>query len=126
MKKKYFFSSGLFLITFLLLSVGKIFAHAPARYHFIENKGQWTENIIFKAVVPGGSLFIENAGLTYVFFDQGKLKEMHHRKKQTEFDDRLKLHCLKVNFIDCKNSTPKGSLQDEEFYNFYLGSDQSK
>ena len=48
------------------------FAHNPNKpvtakqsYSFLENKGQWDKNILFKADIPQGQLFITRQGLSY-------------------------------------------------------------
>jgi len=38
-------------------------SHNP--HYFIENKGQWEENILFKAEIPQGNIFITRKGLLY-------------------------------------------------------------
>jgi gliding motility-associated-like protein len=46
--------------------------------YFIENKGQWDKNVLFRADIPTGRLFVEATGLTYVFEDKAKLHELAH------------------------------------------------
>src|SRR5690242_20305770 len=43
-----------------------------------ENLGQWTEQILFRAQLDGGALYIENGGLTFDFYDKKKYRALHH------------------------------------------------
>jgi len=45
---------------------------------FTENKGQWEPNVLYKADIPVGNLFIEKNVLTYLFVD----KEAAHERQQ--------------------------------------------
>ena len=50
---------------------------------FVENKGQWKDNIIFKAKIPSGNLYLEQDKLTYQFYEEediNRLHELHHNE----------------------------------------------
>lgn len=85
---------------------------------FTENLGQWEKNILFKADIPIGNLFIENNTLTYLFVD----KEATHRKQHGEQVDKVRFHSVKVHFKGA-NPNPKvlKDLKSLEYYNFFIG-----
>ena len=53
-------------------------------YNFIENNGQWNENVKYKAEINGGYLYLEQNQLTYNFFDENGLQEYFHAHNQRE------------------------------------------
>ncbi|MDQ3071875.1 MAG: hypothetical protein M3Q97_01235, partial [Bacteroidota bacterium] len=124
--------SGCLLVFILLTGFYRVNAYdypeqdqsASAGIRFIENKGQWPANILLRADIPGGKLFVEKTALTYYFYDQAALHDALHTNFPT---DSMKGHVVKVHFkqggantaVDFTNATP-------EYYNFIIGNDQSK
>jgi gliding motility-associated-like protein len=91
---------------------------------FLENKGQWKENVLFRAVIPDGFLFLENKGLTYLFYDG---ETYDHLKHNFGSSGVLDFHSVKVEFLDAGiPSSVIPSDKTDEYYNFFLGKDKSK
>ena len=57
----------LLLIFLVLSSISKANEHAV--YRFIENMGQWNSDVLFKATIPGGDLYVLKNKLKYVFYE---------------------------------------------------------
>ena len=70
---------------------------------FIENKGQLPENVLCKAHLPSGDLYIEEGKFTYVFYNQNQIKESHN---STITRDYIDAHSYKVYFINSNENTP--------------------
>ena len=85
---------------------------------FIENKGQWEQNIRFKADIPIGNLFIENNALTYLFVD----KEATHRLQHGEKISKVSFQAVKVSFLG-SNQNPEiiKDQKSETYYNYFIG-----
>ncbi|MBQ1654077.1 MAG: hypothetical protein II060_09835, partial [Bacteroidales bacterium] len=84
----------------ILLQCRSIFA----QYEFIENKGQWHENVKFKMELNDGALFIEDNGFTFNITD---IKMGHHSHAHDEYewhDDNSigRGHAYKVTFRNAK------------------------
>nr|WP_295935100.1 gliding motility-associated C-terminal domain-containing protein [uncultured Dyadobacter sp.] len=45
--------------------------------YFIENRGQWNKDVLFRASIPGGFLFLKKHSLVYVRYDGSKVSELH-------------------------------------------------
>jgi gliding motility-associated-like protein len=86
---------------------------------FTENKGQWENNILFKADIPVGNLFIEKNALTYLFID----KEATHRMQHAEKVPSVAFHAIKVNLIG-SNPNPEiiKDYPSTAYYNYFVGS----
>ena len=63
--------------------------------HFHENKGQWPEPVLYRAMTPGGALFVEPAAFTQVLCSGGELLA-HGRPDHVV--EPLRMHAYKVHF----------------------------
>jgi hypothetical protein len=126
-------TKSIFLISFLwlafLLAQIGVYANSPLVpstgnfIKFIENKGQWQSNILFKASIPSGALFIEEKQLTYVFVDKQAIHDYHHGKKISSG----KAHSIVVKLDGA--ISPSAVLKQNifsEYYNYFIGNDASK
>ena len=90
----------------------------------IENKGQWESQVLFKAAIPSGTIFITKQGISYALYDENALHKRDHDRQNIDVINR---HNLKVDFV---NSNPNSSIikeqQSSEYYNYFIGNDQSK
>jgi gliding motility-associated-like protein len=119
------------LFFFFFVFLGHSSFATSEKYIFIENKGQWPVEVLFKADIPGGYIFVKKAGLEYLFYDSKALFDVHFAKKDTP---NAKKKALEINthsvFLDFKNSSNNvrsGSLRKEEqVYNYFYGADSSK
>ena len=50
---------------------------------FVENRGQWANEVRFRADIPGGYLYLKANALHYVFYD-GDALSSHHTPKAGE------------------------------------------
>ncbi|NRA13535.1 MAG: hypothetical protein HRT57_16450, partial [Crocinitomicaceae bacterium] len=55
------------LICFLSWTASSISYGQVKNLEYIENKGQWHENVEFKADLVDGSVFLESNGFSFVF-----------------------------------------------------------
>ena len=93
------------LIYFVLIS-------QQSGFIFIENKGQWNNEVKFKTDLKNGHLYNCKDGLVFDFFDEKKLEELyekHYIKPTNSNNNKLKKHAYKVSFNGANfNSTIKG------------------
>ncbi len=99
---------------------------------FIENNCQWSEQIQFSATIPGGTMQLLPGGFAYTFIDQQRLHELHeqgHHQNESslaESDLQIQAHRVQVSFAHSNRASvpvPFGKLP--EYYNYFLGNDQS-
>jgi len=97
---------------------------------FIQNDGQWIENVNYKAAVGNGAIFLENNSFTYVQMSAEDLEERHHllhENKQESENYSVHGHAWKTHFIGVNQDVSiEGLNKREEYHNYYLGSDQSQ
>lgn len=108
--------------------------YASSTLKFIENKGQWPKNVLYRADLPGGKLFAEHTKLTYVFYNGKQLAELSghahnssnvHPKIQHRTEFLLDMHAFEVQFMQANACRVVPSVCAQEYYNFYLGNDPS-
>ena len=118
-----------FLFTFLLLTSISVFSQAHQGLRFIQNKGQWNEDIDFQAMVPGGRVGVSATGFSVQLLDMEKVEEQHlssHQKISeatgqpvTELIDG---HYFQINLVG-GNQDAEIELETplEGYYNYFLG-----
>lgn len=111
-----------YLFLFVLLLCSGHLASAQV-VRFIQNKGQWQDAILFKADIPGGSLFITRNGLVYNLVDEGALHQQQHNKANSP----VKGHALFADWVEPSPAMEAvGYSQVVTKYNYYLGNDTRK
>lgn len=98
---------------------------------FIENQGQWHENVNYKAFFEGrNALFIEDDGFTYLLSSPEDLQQFHdeHRAKPSpdREETRIRQHAYQVKFIGANEVEGKGIAERSAYHNYYLGNDPAK
>lgn len=94
---------------------------------FIENKGQWGDDVLYAIDIPEGKLFLKREGLKYQLndmeFDESSQIADHH-SHSARSGKRLK---LEVNFADFNEQLSIVPCEVKATnYNFYYGSDPDK
>jgi gliding motility-associated-like protein len=111
-----------YAFTLAVLSLFSI--NLQAQTKFIENKGQWPDQVIAKASAGGTTIWIEKQGILYQFADYEKIAQFHNH---TAKDSIVDFHTVKLNFL---GSNPRPYVEKnnpyETFHNYYLGNDESK
>src|SRR5437868_5423028 len=67
---------------------------------FTENKNQWSKNILFRAQLDGGALFLEKNAFTYNFYDKETLRENHLAKGKNVMSEPISQDAFKMLFLN--------------------------
>ncbi|MCC6585027.1 MAG: SBBP repeat-containing protein, partial [Chitinophagales bacterium] len=106
--------------------------------HFIENKGQWDANDMFRAQGFATTVQIRKNGFMLSIADQEKLIESYKLTDEVEEADAKHLprpnksvqipqHAWMVNFVGMSTDMKiKSEYQDRGKFNYFIGSDKSK
>ncbi len=100
-----------------------LFAGTPVTT-FIENKGQWPDQVLYRALIPGGALFVEREALTYVLRSADR-DHGHYHSGETGHSVP-KMHAWRVHFVHGKAKSGSGSKPLSHLQNFFLGNDPSQ
>jgi len=98
---------------------------------FIENKGQWNDNVVFKAHLPGGNLYLEDDAITYQFYDEqdmARFHDLHHHAIQDPKpqDYFMSFHAFKIKFLNAQTDKISATEPVSDYVNYFLGNDKSK
>ncbi|MBT29167.1 MAG: PKD domain-containing protein [Thalassobius sp.] len=105
---------------------------------FKENKNQWDSDILYRADLPGGYLFLQNGAFTYVFYDESAVQAKHqhanssasNRVSVADLPDNsgtIGAHGFQVNFYKSSsdvNVVPLNPFSNS--YNYFLGNNPEK
>ncbi len=124
------------IVPFVRISlVAQVFQKHSNNLEFIENKNQWEKNILYKADLNNGAVFLEKDCFTFAFKDAvalNKILESNHVHSDNggqlaPTDYIIKCHAYKIKFLnalpDVITSTNKPF---EGYYNYFIGNDKNK
>ena len=119
------------LLPLLLLSFivkGQEVFYEYARNHsFIENKGQWPEDVFFKNKIDGGNMWVQQGGILFQLQDYSKLEESHASMKPFEGEVTFREALIKLQFVGALNvDKVEKKGKSEYYYNYFIGNDKSK
>jgi gliding motility-associated-like protein len=100
--------------------------HQTGTYKFLENKGQWPDNVNYRGDAQGGYIWLERQGILYQFNNFG---EFHHAGIELKVGEQPKVvqDFLFAHFVGANDSTLIVEKdKTTEYYNFFLGNDKSK
>lgn len=119
------------LLLFCFLSIN-VFGDGYRAARFVENKGQWNENVLYKAAIPGGDLYILKNKLKYVFYQTGQkgheglFEESEtalRQSKNSQYDNLI--HSVEISFQGSNiSSSIYGTSALPEVLNFFKGTDE--
>lgn len=102
---------------------------------FIENKGQFPEEVNFYSDIPGGRIFFLDDGITYTFYDSRELAarhEVYHRSSAGRTEsmpamDNIRMHAVQMKFgAKATFNSIEGIGELEEVVSYFYGNDPSK
>jgi gliding motility-associated-like protein len=103
--------------------------HSDHAFKFIENNNQWNEDVMYRARVENGYLYLGLDNMIYNFYEYPILNLTHANPtaKVPEGTPYFRSHTLKVNFKEANPFTElEQSKPSSEYYNFYLGNDRER
>ncbi len=114
----------------MLVFVQNSFAQ-HAHVEFKENKGQWENNILYRAKIPAGELFLEKNKLTYQFYNEQDMLRMgdifHGWINNPQLADSiLHLHAFQVEFFNALPAQTLAQHPCSDYENYFIGNDTTK
>ncbi|MEZ5046755.1 MAG: hypothetical protein R2831_07160 [Chitinophagaceae bacterium] len=117
------------IIILLIIYLGNALYANPGQVQFIENKKQWDAQILYKADLPGGALFLTKNRLVYSFHSLSDLEKVHElrHKNKNPYQEIIHQHAYELNFLNA-NANPSIIPGDKcsEYHNYFIGNDPSK
>ncbi len=108
-------------------------AHAgdtqAAQIDFVENRHQFPQEVLYKASLPGGAVFLTGKGFTYTYYSTADLDRIHDLKHDNANvnDEPVHCHAYKVNFAGADEAAVSiAGGKRGHHHNYFLGNDPSR
>ncbi|MGJ8661499.1 MAG: PKD domain-containing protein, partial [Bacteroidota bacterium] len=96
---------------------------------YIENLGQWNDNILYQSKIKNGAVFLESNCLTFTQIspeDLGKLDDLVHQEGEDWKNIKMNMHAWKVYFQNANlKAVARGDKKMATYHNYFIGNDQS-
>ncbi|MCU0435767.1 MAG: gliding motility-associated C-terminal domain-containing protein [Bacteroidia bacterium] len=115
---------------------------APAQVYYEKNKNQWPMQVLYKANVSGGAVWLENDRLTWTSHSLADLNRIHdeehhanesahankkHSNAHKHDNDKVRCHAWYVEFEGAnRNATVVPEGLRKEYSNYFIGNDRTK
>ncbi|MEI6766127.1 MAG: gliding motility-associated C-terminal domain-containing protein [Bacteroidota bacterium] len=102
---------------------------------FVLNKGQWSENILFRTDIDKGALFLEKSCMTFVLEDVDAIKKITHYKYLSPDEKSnipiptttINAHAYKVKFVKSNpNVRVVGQHNFPDYNNYFIGNNKNQ
>jgi gliding motility-associated-like protein len=98
---------------------------------FVENKGQWNDQVLYMGKVSNGSFFIRKNGFTVVQYHPGDFADLYQSIHDGSYTQnggvKVRGHSFNVDFVNASGTTTTEADKPLPTYtNYFIGSDQSK
>lgn len=95
-----------------------------------KNKGQWPDQVAFKADVPGGRrIFFERNKFTCVVYDHAAVDHLHGDAASGPVDNTdplINFHAFSMNFVGSSLQVITGLSEQSYHLNYFIGNDPSR
>lgn len=91
-----------------------------AEVQFHTNNGQWPSQVLYRALTPGGAVFVERGAFTHLLA-QGGERSVHGRPGAVA--EPLRMHAYQVRFVGATTTGHSGTNTLGHYANYFLGSD---
>jgi gliding motility-associated-like protein len=109
---------------------------SPTQVKFVKNLNQWDKDVLYRADLPGGFLFIKSSSLHYVFYDTKAMGRIHAHGSEhgnakqalsAPESKQIQAHGFEVHFEGAStNAIIETSSESIDKKNFFLGNDPSR
>jgi gliding motility-associated-like protein len=102
--------------------------HKHSIHHaFIENKGQWNKDVLFKSQFDGGNLWVQQHKMLFHLADYSNVQKIHGKMNNLDNSLEFKQDLVQLNFKGSNEIKfiEKGK-EISAYYNYFIGKDKSK
>jgi gliding motility-associated-like protein len=92
---------------------------------FIENRGQWGDDVRYKVDISLGAIFFEETRITYSLLDMSVYKRTHTTHEH--LPDSIRGHAFRMSFVGTNNRVPtSGKGKSSHYSNYFIGNDSAR
>jgi len=116
--------NSLFIATFLFLATGTQRVEA-GEIEFVENSGQWPEQVLFRVDLNVGSFYLEKGGFMYSLVDMKAFRRGHDHHEP--LPETVQAHAFRMTFVNARlNHESQGFEKSPHYRNYLIGNDRTK
>jgi len=93
------------ILTFLIFTFLSVKGQDNSLVQFIENKGQFPEQVEYKLALKAGDIYFEGNKITYNLYEKGKISSYRHGLSNDS--SNIKCHAFQTYFISSKDPLEK-------------------
>jgi gliding motility-associated-like protein len=94
---------------------------------FAENRGQWADEVLYRAEVHGGYFYIDQEGITLQLLEEEFYTKLHDWWQNPDSGASGASHAVKMKFLGADMSgIAEGKKPNENVSHYFLGSDPSR
>lgn len=96
---------------------------------FVQNLGQWNENVLFRTRVNGAAMFVERNAWTWSKLEESAADRMHDIALLSIEEQRSLVfngHAWRMRFVNGGSDKVTGTDKAAHYENYFLGNDRSK
>lgn len=117
------------LIASACLIYSALLAHERLAVEYTENRGQWESQILFRAGLGTGAVFLEQERFVFSFLSAADLDNAHEYNRAPWLfggDPVIHGHAWYMNFIGAQFNGANGTQRQDHYANYFIGNDPSK
>ncbi len=119
--------SSPFAILLLCLFGFALVNHATAQVGFVQNKGQWPQETLYRTEMNGGFVYIDQNGLTIQLLESDFYRKLHDWVQGTSADSTADAHAIKIKFVGADLTQLKEeSGAYAHMNNYFIGNDPNR
>lgn len=117
--------SNLLFSTLIILFFAATQTAKAGDIEFVENGGQWPEQVLFRVDLNVGSFYLEKGGFMYSLADMKAFRRGHdHHEPPPE---TVQAHAFRMTFVNARsNHESQGFEKSSHYRNYLIGNDRSK
>jgi len=112
------------ILTFLIFTFLSVNGQDNSLVQFIENKGQFPDQVEYKLALKAGDIYFEGNKITYNLYEKGKISSYRHGLSNDS--SNIKCHAFQTYFISSKDPLENPLEPTPNIYNYFIGSDTNK
>lgn len=121
------FNTFKYLLLLLLLGATPFLSAQQSGMQFIENQGQWKDDIAFSTKLTFGDIYFEDNNFTFILKDYSSLDHDHDHEHSDAEIETIAAHHFKMQFEGANASIRfKSENPAADYNNYFIGNDHSK
>lgn len=114
-------------VLIVILFVFALNNSAVSQHSYTQNKGQWHEDVHYRAETKGGFLYLDQSGITLLQLEDGFYSKLHSWIQDSNSDEIGNAHAVKLKLVGADLSQRPDEIKEiGSVQHFFKGNDRTK